>query len=154
MEAILSTPNIVEAEQILAALSQADIEARIIEDNGTFISASGNIVNYRIMVNDGDTDAAKNIVSDYRARNKATETMPWCPECGSEDVSETVVRHKHGSIWFLVLAPIMLVVGFFSPPFFFWLFTAGAVLFIIQYFIGYKTHRYHCNKCHHIFKRY
>lgn len=154
MKTIISTPEVVTAEQIVARLNEAGIEAQMLEDKSTFISASGDIFNYSIIVNDCDVDAANKIVRGYQAESKECTAMPWCPECGSEDVSETIIRRKRGSLFFLILAPFMLAIGFFSPNFFFWLFLVGALLFIIQYFIGYNIHRYKCNKCHHVFKRY
>lgn len=154
MKTIISTPEVVTAEQIVARLNEADIDAQMLEDKSTFISASGDIFNYSIIVNDCDVDAANKIVSGYQAESKECTAMPWCPECGSEDVSETIIRRKRGSLFFLILAPFMLAIGFFSPNFFCWLFSVGAILFIIQYFIGYSIHRYKCNKCHHVFKRY
>lgn len=154
MKTIISTPEVVTAEQIVARLNEAGIDAQMLEDKSTFISASGDIFNYSIIVNDCDVDAANKIVSGYQAESKECHAMPWCPECGSEDVSETIIRRKRGSLFFLILAPFMFVIGFFSPIFFFWLFSVGALLFIIQYFIGYNIHRYKCNKCHHVFKRY
>lgn len=154
MKTIISTPEVVTAEQIVARLNEAGIDAQMLEDKSTFISASGDIFNYSIIVNDCDVDAANKIVSGYQAESKECTAMPWCPECGSEDVSETIIRRKRGSLFFLILAPFMFVIGFFSPIFFFWLFSVGALLFIIQYFIGYNIHRYKCNKCHHVFKRY
>lgn len=154
MKNIISTPEVVTAEQIVARLNEAGIDAQMLEDKSTFISASGDIFNYSIIVNDCDVDAANKIVSGYQAESKECHAMPWCPECGSEDVSETIIRCKRGSLFFLILAPFMFVIGFFSPIFFFWLFSVGALLFIIQYFIGYNIHRYKCNKCHHVFKRY
>lgn len=154
MKTIISTPEVVTAEQIVARLNEAGIDAQMLEDKSTFISASGDIFNYSIIVNDCDVDAANKIVRGYQAESKECHAMPWCPECGSEDVSETIIRRKRGSLFFLILAPFMFVIGFFSPIFFFWLFSVGALLFIIQYFIGYNIHRYKCNKCHHVFKRY
>lgn len=154
MKTIISTPEVVTAEQIVARLNEAGIDAQMLEDKSTFISASGDIFNYSIIVNDCDVDAANKIVRGYQAESKECTAMPWCPECGSEDVSETIIRRKRGSLFFLILAPFMFVIGFFSPIFFFWLFSVGALLFIIQYFIGYNIHRYKCNKCHHVFKRY
>lgn len=154
MKTIISTPEVVTAEQIVARLNEAGIDAQMLEDKSTFISASGDIFNYSIIVNDCDVDAANKIVSGYQVESKECTAMPWCPECGSEDVSETIIRRKRGSLFFLILAPFMFVIGFFSPIFFFWLFSVGALLFIIQYFIGYNIHRYKCNKCHHVFKRY
>ena len=154
MKTIISTPEVVTAEQIVARFNEAGIDAQMLEDKSTFISASGDIFNYSIIVNDCDVDAANKIVSGYQVESKECTAMPWCPECGSEDVSETIIRRKRGSLFFLILAPFMFVIGFFSPIFFFWLFSVGALLFIIQYFIGYNIHRYKCNKCHHVFKRY
>lgn len=86
MKTIISTPEVVTAEQIVALLNEAGIDAQMLEDKSTFISASGDIFNYSIIVNDCDVDAANKIVSGYQAESKECHAMPWCPECGSEDV--------------------------------------------------------------------
>lgn len=159
MKTLVSTPNIIEAEQIKADLQDADIDAQILEDNNTFFASTPDAANYRIIVSDDDFDNANTVLQNYREQNKENETLPWCPECGNNDVTETIIRHRYGSIWFLILAPILLAIGLFIPLpeyliyiRYFCLF--GALCFIIQFFIGYKVHRFKCNKCNHIFKRY
>lgn len=117
MKTIISTPEVVTAEQIVARLNEAGIDAQMLEDKSTFISASGDIFNYSIIVNDCDVDAANKIVSGYQAESKECTAMPWCPECGSEDVSETIIRRKRGSLFFLILAPFMFAIGFFLRTF-------------------------------------
>lgn len=156
MKTLVSTPNIIEAEQIKADLQDADIDAQILEDNNTFFSSTPDATNYRIIVADDDFDNANTVLQNYREQNKENETLPWCPECGNNDVTETIIRHRYGSIWFLILAPILLAIGLFLPIPRFWGYfcLVGAICFAIQFFIGYKVHRFKCNKCNHIFKRY
>lgn len=79
MKTIISTPEVVTAEQIVARLNEAGIDAQMLEDKSTFISASGDIFNYGIIVNDCDVDAANKIVSGYQAESKECHAMPWCP---------------------------------------------------------------------------
>ncbi len=156
MKTLVSTPNIIEAEQIKAYLQDADIDAQILEDNNTFFSSTPDAANYRIIVSDDDVDNANMVLQDYREQNKKNETLPWCPECGNIDVTETIIRHRYGSVWFLIFAPILLAIGLFLPIPRFWGYfcLVGAICFVIQFFIGYKVHRFKCNKCNHIFKRY
>lgn len=156
MKTIVSTPNIIEAEQIIALLDENGIDAQMLEDNGPYISASGDMNNYRIIVNDDDTPSAEKIVADYRSRNNADTTLPWCPECGSEDVSETIIRHRFGSIWLLLLAPVLVAAWLFLPlPMIIRIcFVVFAIAFVVQFFIPYKVHRLRCNKCNHVFKHY
>ena len=154
MKTLVSNPNIIEAEQIKAYLQDADINAQILEENNTFFSSTPDAANYRIIVSDDDVDNANMVLQDYREQNKKNETLPWCPECGNIDVTETIIRHRYGSVWFLIFAPILLAISLFLP--FTWgtICAAFAFGFIIQFFIGYKVHRFKCNKCNHIFKRY
>ena len=156
MKTIVSTPNIVEAEQIIALLDENGIDAQMLEDNGPYISASGDINNYRIIVNDDDAPSAEKIVADYRRRNNANASLPWCPKCGCEDVSETIIRHRFGSIWLLLLAPVLAAAWLFLPlpTIFGWICLVFSVAFVVQFFIPYKVHRLRCNKCNHIFKHY
>lgn len=156
MKTLVSTPNIIEAVQIKAYLQDADIDAQILEDNNTFFSSTPDAANYRIIVSDDDVDNANMVLQDYREQNKKNETLPWCPECGNIDVTETIIRHRYGSVWFLIFAPILLAIGLFLPIPRFWGYfcLVGAICFVIQFFIGYKVHRFKCNKCNHIFKRY
>ena len=156
MKTLVSTPNIIEAEQIKADLQDADIDAQILEDNNTFFASTPDAANYRIIVSDDNFDKANNVLQNYRTQNKENETLPWCPECGNNDVTETIIRHRYGSIWFLILAPILLAIGLFLPIPFPWgqICLVCAFGFAIQFFIGYKVHRFKCNKCNHIFKRY
>lgn len=156
MKTLVSTPNIIEAEQIKADLQDANIDAQILEDNNTFFASTPDAANYRIIVADDDFDNANTILQNYHTQNKENETLPWCPECGNNDVTETIIRRRYGSIWFLILAPILLAIGIFLPIPRFWGYfcLVGAICFVIQFFIGYNVHRFKCNKCNHIFKRY
>lgn len=159
MKTLISTPNVIESKQIKAALFDANIGAQILEDNNTFFSSTPDATYYRIIVGNDDFDNANNVLKEYRSQNKENETLPWCPECGNNDVTETIIRHKYGSAWFLIIAPVLLAISLFIPfpdylivVKYFCLF--GAICFIAQFFIGYKVHRFKCNKCYHIFKRY
>ncbi len=156
MKTLISTPNIIEAEQIKAILIESEIDAQILEDNNTFFSSTPDAANYRIIVSDDNFDKANNLLQNYRTQNKENETLPWCPECGNNDVAETIIRHRFGSIWFLILAPILLAIGLFIPLPRFWEYfcLVGALGFAIQFFVGYNVHRFKCNNCNHIFKRY
>ena len=157
MKIVISTPNIVEAEQIIALLEDDGIEAHMLEDNSPYISASGDMSNYRVMVNDDDAPSAEKVVEAYRRHNATAETAkPWCPECGSEDVAETVIRHRFGSVWLLLLAPVLVAIRLLlpMPPVVGWVILVLPIAFVVQFFIGYKVHRFQCNKCNHIFKQY
>lgn len=156
MKTLISTPNNLEAEQIKAALHDADIDAQILEVNNTSFAVTPDPANYSIIVADDDLDRANDVLRDYRAQNRQNETLPWCPECGSDDVSETIVRLNYGSGWFLILGFIILATSLNFPlprPFGLALIIIS-IACIIQFFIGYKVHRFRCNKCNHIFRRY
>lgn len=92
-------------------------------DHGSFCFA--------LYVDDNDYAQAKGVLEQF---NKARdEQNPWCPKCGSEDITRTTVHHQHGPrwLWFLV-SPI-------------------AALFFCD---DYDVEEYHCKSCGHDFKRY
>ena len=82
--------------------------------------------------------------------------MPWCPKCGNENVGKTVVHHKHGPAWMLLLCIMVfilcLVLSFVNPdaifvPGFLW------IVGVVICFKSFNAEIYHCNSCGKEFKR-
>jgi len=155
MERLVTTHDLTLLQELQATLDNDGITSVIEENNSTIIDASGNIITYSLLVNKPDYAKAAQI---YGSLNKEIESRDevWCPECGSEDLSRTQTRHKHSSLVFIILAPILMLCGLLLPlgSIISWLFIAGSILFIIQFFRGYTEELFHCNKCGNTFKRY
>ena len=155
MEKLITSPEIVLIEEIKNRLESQGIHSEIIEDNNTFISASGEITKYSLLVRQEDLPTALNIKNEIEHERTSEEVTPWCAKCGCEDVSKEVIVHRRSSIIYLILAPILLALGLIGGfgIIFNWCFIAGGILFFIQYFIGHKEKVYTCNKCGHKFRR-
>lgn len=155
MEKLITSPEIVLIEEIKNRLKSEGIHSEMIEDNNTFISASGEITKYSLLVRKEDLPMALKIKNEIENERKSEEMMPWCVKCGDEDVSKEVIVHRHSSIIYLVLAPILLVLGLIGKfgVLFNWCFIVGGILFFIQYFRGHEEEVFTCNKCGHKFRR-
>ena len=87
---------------------------------------------FALYVDDKDYVQAQEILKQFNETRD--EETPWCPKCGSQEVTRTVIHHEHGPkwLWFLLPAPL------------------AAPLFFEEY----DVKEYHCNSCGHDFKRY
>lgn len=86
---------------------------------------------FAVFVDHKDYTQAKDILNLFNKTRD--EETPWCPKCGSQEVTKTVVHHEHGPQWLWLLFP--------SP--------LAAPLF----FEDYDVEEYHCKSCGHDFKR-
>lgn len=156
MAILITSPEIIHLESIQSALKNADIESEIVENNKTFISADGNITEYSLIIADDKLKEAQQILQTLENEFTKQESLPWCPECGCEDVTETVISKKHGSLSLLIASPFLILASLFLPipiPFGSWVLLVVGVVGVFQYFIPTTSHKYHCNKCNHNFKR-
>ena len=87
---------------------------------------------FTLYVDDKDFTRAKEILDQFN--KKRDEELPWCPKCGSEDITRIIVHHEHGpkELWFLLPSPL------------------AAPLFFDEY----DVKEFHCNSCGHDWKRY
>ena len=87
---------------------------------------------FALYVDNKDYTQAKEVLKQF---NEAREEItPWCPKCGSQEVTKTVTHHDHGPKWLWFLLPSSLASMFF--------------------FNDYDVEEYHCKSCGHDFKRY
>ena len=160
MTILLTSPNIIELERLKAYLDEIDVVSRIDEIRNAYISANGSVYEYRLSVSEDDAQRARIVLAKFRAEAAKSRPRPWCPDCGGEEVEETVVKHRYGSVGFIVATVILLMAGVAL-----WMsglvnvtltygFFAGALICLVQFFVGYKENVYRCNKCGHIFNRY
>ena len=92
-------------------------------DHGSFCFA--------VYVDAKDYTQAKDILDQFNKTRD--EELPWCPKCGSEEVTRTIVHHEHGPKWLWFLFPSALAAPLF--------------------FDEYDVEEFHCNSCGHDFKR-
>ena len=85
--------------------------------------------------------------------------LPWCPKCGSKNVTYKVVKHKHSLKWKVLLFFISMVIAFcitltISGKFI--MVYISAIIPIMLLFSWYQSNKenpYHCNQCGNDFKR-
>ena len=155
MVKIITTPEIILIEELKNRLEMKNIRSEIMEDTSTFISASGNITQYSLLVNEADIEKSLLIKDELIKELEKEDNMPWCESCGNEDVIKDTIEHKFSSSWFLITAPIMVFIGLLFPlgPILKWVFIIGGVLFGLQFFMGHDEEIYTCKKCGHKFHR-
>ncbi len=147
---LYSTPQIIDLQELQNELEKEGIKSSTSEDNSTFISPTGDITTFSLFVREEDYEKALVILKSFREHAKNVEELTWCEYCGSEDVSKEIIGHEYSSIWFLIVGVIMMVASFIGrniTMLFTYLLLIGGLLFIIQYFRGYKEEIYTCNTC-------
>lgn len=156
MEKIKTTPEIVKLQELQSLLQDEGIDSQIIDNSSPYVDASGNSIYYSLLVKNEDVENALVIVKKFDKSSEKPKDCSWCPECGSENLSKTVSKHKYSSPAFLVIGIIALVVGAVVPlgPLFGWILMIGGLFGIIQFFRGHTSEEYVCGDCGHKFKRY
>lgn len=156
METLKTSPNIVALQELQSLLQDAGIESHISENSSPYVDASGNTITYSLLVGSDNLDKALEIAKKFNETSENPTDCSWCPECGSEDISKSVVKKKRSSIAFLIIGIIAFALAFVIPlgPIFSWIFAIGGIGAIIQYFRGHTEERYVCNQCNRKFKRY
>ena len=156
MENLKTSPNIVDLQELQSLLQDAGIESQISENSSPYVDASGNSITYSLLVGSNNLDKAIEIAHKFNESAEKPTDCGWCPECGSEDISKSVVKKKRSSIAFLIIGIIIFALAFVMPlgPIFSWIFAIGGIGAVIQYFRGHTEERYVCNQCNHKFKRY
>ena len=86
---------------------------------------------FAVYVDDKDYTQAKDILNQFNKTRD--EELPWCPKCGSEEVTRTNIHHERGPKWLWFLLPSALAAPLF--------------------FEEYDVEEFHCKNCGHDFKR-
>ena len=84
---------------------------------------------FALYVDKKDYAKAKGILKQFNKTRD--EVNPWCPKCGSEDITRKTVHHQHGPKWLWYFLPSSLAAFF--------------------YFKEYDEKEYHCKSCGHDF---
>ena len=144
--------------EVVDALEQAGIEYRVVRDESSLytFANSGSTATLSVFVSVDDYPTALEIVKGID--KKAEEAMPWCPQCGSENVERYELRHKRGPWVLLIIGLFMIGEGIFIPPEETgWVGPFVAPLigigFLIAFFKGYTETIYRCRDCGLNFKR-
>ena len=119
----------IEAEGFRSALREAGIESDIFDETNSKVARGILDQRTEVLVKEEDYEQAMKVYQSYLAEQPAVK--PWCPECGSEDV--TVQTKKNGTTRLLprILATLRML---FSTR-------------------GWTTEEFVCNKCGHKWER-
>ena len=153
MRLLTNTTNFLFVQQLQEKLQEKGIKSSFSEENSTYISVCGDITSYNIYVDDADFQKATAIMNSLKSQEQQTESLPWCPECGSENVTKEVIKLKYSPVWYLILDPIVFFVGLWLPHIFCWICLVCGFVLIIQFFKGETQERFTCNSCKHTFRR-
>jgi len=147
--------NVIYAEEIQSRLTEIGIECFMRDETPTEVlgSASGHRATVAVYVHAKDLPAAKSVIE--AAKYAREEQSPWCPKCGNEDNEKTVIQHKHGPTWLLVLCIAIFIIGNIVAL----IDTSYAIVFpilivlIIIWCKSYREEIYSCNKCGHVYRK-
>ena len=129
---LISYDNEVTAMRLNQDLSASGIDCVVQKETKTYdVMFDHDSICFAVYVDDKDYTQAKDILDQFNKTRD--EELPWCPKCGSEDITRTTVHHEHGPkwLWFLLPSPL------------------AAHLFYEEY----DVEEFHCNSCGHDFKR-
>ncbi len=150
MVTIKHCDNEVEAQVVKQKLAEYGIEASILSETTSFGGSTG--IGQRISVSVNDENEAEALAIIMQTDNERDESMPWCPLCGSENISKTEIRCWHGPFWQLFIGIIIAAVTWFMPVSILYVRYIGLAM-VIFWFVPYKSIRYHCCTCNKDFKR-
>lgn len=146
---IAKCDNTVYADEIKEKLAAEGIVCLVHDENeDTVVGAYGGTTGISIRVYEEDAERARNIVSGIRERRE--DVMPWCPRCGSEDVTRTgtrrvrpknIIQEKR---WNIVLWTVVLVIAIYFSQ---WPFAIACLFLLLFDLFHGKKANYHCNKC-------
>ena len=123
------------ATRLQQDLDASDIDCVVQEEIKTYdvlidLNRGGSC--FALYVDEEDYTKAKEVFVQFNKTRD--EENPWCPKCGSEDVTRTKVHHPHGPKWLWYIFDSAIAAHF--------------------YFQEYDEEDCHCNSCGHDFKRH
>ena len=156
MKLLTYCENFILSDEYKANLESKGISRHIQkEEFGIGAFSGGGQPLITIFVEEENYQAAMELMKNLNLNRNSN--LPWCPECGSENVTHQTITHRHGSTWMLFIgivsfiACIILTIssGFtilFIP-------TVIPIALLLVWFKSYKEDIYHCNQCRKDFKR-
>lgn len=154
-----SCDNTIVAQEIVDHLSEIGIECRVVDVSisSNMINCNGGInTNCELYVHTDNYERALEIVKSLE--KKRNESICWCPECGSENITNIIIHHKHAPKWQIITTLILCAIIIAS-----WFGLMGSekilvpggglIIFIATLFIPYNVKKFHCKDCGADFKR-
>ena len=137
-------------ETLAANGIESIIEAAEIYDTIS-VQVAGKRTIYVVKVDNSEIVKAKSIVAKLEQEQK--EQLPWCPNCGEDNVEKVgQVHHSIGPKWLICvcifLFVLSIVLTIIHPLYVFvpGLFWVLAFIFSLR---GYDEAHYHCKECNH-----
>ena len=122
--------NAIEAEGFRSALMEAGIESSIYDETNSKVARGVLDQAVDVLVNEEDYDKAQELYQTFQAEQQ--DFKPWCPKCGSENVTVEKVKCTTARQLPRILAALLMFTPFGSST----------------------TEKCICNDCGHIDKRY
>ena len=95
MKLLVHCENSILADEYKAILEAKGILCYIQkEEVGIGAFAGGNQPQIAIFVEDEHYQEAIDLINGLKLERDSN--LPWCPKCGSENTTHTIVQHKHG----------------------------------------------------------
>lgn len=154
---LASSSSSIEMKELAERLKDKGIECVVTEENIRFDQALGMTTTLR--VEEDVYDEAKAIYDAFL--KEIDDYLPWCPDCGAEDVTAVTIATKHGPTWqlvvaFLIICPVLiapLVTDFNTILLPGSLLMGLALLCLGEWFRPHKYKKYTCNKCGKVFSK-
>ena len=122
-----STP--IEAEGLRATLQEAGIESNLYDETNSKVARGILDQTVEVLVKAEDYEKATHIYQTLLAERRSE--MPWCPECGSENVIAQQKKHPNARQLPRILATLLMFIPFGTA----------------------KSQTYLCNQCGHKWER-
>lgn len=106
MKHLTSCNNNVDAENLMARLQEMGIGCESREEGLNKIYLGGTVP-VEVLVEDNEFDRAAEILKKYEKEQK--DFLPWCPECGSDQITVRRVSEKHGPVAEMLLMCTIIV---------------------------------------------
>ena len=156
---LLHCDNEFYADEVSSLLEKEGIACRLHDERNdtaySYGAHGGNLPGIEVRVNESDYERALALVKPVEEAHR--QFVPWCPECGSDDVEHTVVKERRRPWGPLVLLIVLiLAVLFFYKTDYLWAAIPFIAFFGAVFFFSFRTTErdmYRCRKCNHTFTR-
>lgn len=102
--------NAIEAEAFRSILQEAGIESMVYDETNSKVARGILNQTVDVVVKEEDYDRAQELYNAYLAEQK--NFMPWCPKCGSENVSRKKKQSPNARQLPRFLATLLMFIPF------------------------------------------
>lgn len=102
--------NAIEAEGLHAALQEVGIESKTYDETNSKVARGILDGTVDVLVAADDLPRASQIYESLLASRQ--QELPWCPKCGSENVSAQKKKHAHARQLPRILATLLMLIPF------------------------------------------